>query len=159
VWAACVCAALAAAVGPLPGAGPEAPGTPAADAAVLPASLEAALVMHDAASARRSPAGRAAWAGLTQAGLLGPRTGGAWEELARALGVSGEEAFDALLGRSCTLLVRGMTGPGPSEWAMVCRVDEATRQRVVRSLSPAPAPASNPHRAPSPPPRSARPRS
>lgn len=116
---------------PAPSARPDADTAPA-----LPASLDAALIMHGGESIRRGPAGRAAWAALEQAGILGPRTEEAWRRLAAELGCSPEEAFDALLGRSCTLLVREQAHDDAG-WAMVCRVDAATRQRLTRSLSPA----------------------
>lgn len=103
----------------------------------LPFSIEGAAVIRGADEVRTTEVGIATWRALTDAGLVGADTLEAWAALASALKLSPESAFDRVLGRSTTVVVRGLAGDAPTRWALVCEITEDTRHRLLEALRPA----------------------
>ncbi|MBM4107994.1 MAG: hypothetical protein FJ255_04175 [Phycisphaerae bacterium] len=103
----------------------------------LPFSIETAMVIRNAAELRGMEVGDATWHALLDAGIVGDDTIGAWDTLAASLKLGPGAAFDRLLGRSCTIVARGLAGDGPPDWVIVCEIADDTRARLLQSLRPA----------------------
>ena len=104
--------------------------------AAVPADAEVVVTLHSGAAARRTPAGRAAAAMVTE--LVGEaETGRTWAGLAGVLGWSPEEAFDELLGRHVTLVVRGAKD-GDGAWGLMGMVSREAEDRLRSKLNPVP---------------------
>lgn len=105
--------------------------------ASLPARADAIVVVNDAARLRATPAGRGLIRALEDSGSM-VRTGRAWGELATRLGWTSERAFDEILGRRVTVVVRdGEAGAG-HEWALLTQVTRETERRLRERLSGVP---------------------
>ena|GEM_PF-2297954 len=103
----------------------------------LPASVTLAVSIDQAAVQRTSDPGRSLWAFIQDAKLM-QRTQGAWNELAAALKLPPEQAFDELLGRRA-IFVLSDTKPGQrTQWALLSEVTPKVETRIRESLSPAP---------------------
>lgn len=103
----------------------------------VPAGCEAVVVVNDAARQRTSSAGVALGSMISESGLL-PDTARAWRELAEVLDWSCERAFDELLGRKCTVVVRSLSGDGPADWAILTEVSAEADKRLRLRLRAAP---------------------
>jgi hypothetical protein len=103
----------------------------------VPAGCEAVVVVNDAARQRTSAAGAALAGMIEESGLL-PDTSKAWRELASVLDWSCEKAFDELLGRKCTLVVRSLSGEGAGDWAILTEVSAEADKRLRLRLRAAP---------------------
>jgi hypothetical protein len=103
----------------------------------LPGDTEAVVMIANAARQRTSPAGQALQALLRDAGTL-PETGAAWSRLAAALDWSADQAFDELLGRRVTLVMRGLNRSGEPDWAILSDVTAATERRLRERLQASP---------------------
>lgn len=103
----------------------------------LPFSVEAAAVIGEGAELRATDVGAATWRLLLDAGLVDARAVDAWSALADSLRVTPADAFDNLLGRSATVVARGLGGHQPADWVLVCEISEATQRRLRDALRPA----------------------
>jgi hypothetical protein len=103
---------------------------------IAPRDIDAVIVVNSAARQRASSGGRALHALLMEADAL-PETRAAWGELSRVLDWPEERAFDELLGRRITLVMRGLESPTP-QWAVLSEVSAATERRLRERLRPAP---------------------
>ena len=103
----------------------------------VPAGCEAVVVVNDAARQRASAAGRGLASMIADGGLM-PETAEAWRGLATTREWSSEEAFDELLGRRFTLVMRGLQSPAEAEWAVLTEVSAATERRLRQRLQAAP---------------------
>ncbi len=103
----------------------------------LPRTYEAVLVVNNASRQRQDAAGQALAKMLEEAGAL-PETARAWQDLARALDWTPDQAFDQLLGRKFTLIVRGLDGPGQPDWAVITDVAPEAEARLRERLKAAP---------------------
>ncbi len=108
------------------------------------AESSAVIAVQQAAQLRTQPAGRAALRMLQDGGWL-DRSAGAWAELARALELDPDAAFDALLGVRAVLIVESEAaiaprgrGPGGASWVLISEVDAQVAARLRRGLRPAP---------------------
>jgi hypothetical protein len=108
-----------------------------ADVRGLPATVDAVLVLKDAARQRRSEAGQALASLLGESGLMS-RTAQAWEDLARTLDMEPEAAFDAILGSRVTVVLDGVAPGKAARWAMISEVRAETEERLRKRLRPAP---------------------
>ncbi len=103
----------------------------------LPSGYDAVLMVNNAARQRQSAAGRSLASMLKESGAL-PETAVAWEAFAKAMDWTQEQAFDLLLGRRFTLVVRGLDGPGAPDWAALTEVPAEAEQRLRDRLKAAP---------------------
>lgn len=104
---------------------------------LLPPDVEAVVTVTDAARQRSSPAGRALLALTEDSGRLA-ETLRAWREFSRVLGWDAPSAFDELLGRRVTLVMRGVGADRVAEWAVLSEISPEAERRLYRSLRPAP---------------------
>jgi hypothetical protein len=104
---------------------------------LAPPDCEAVIVINNGARQRRSGGGRAVERMLSDIDAL-PETSAAWAELARALDWPVEKAFDELLGRRVTLVMRGLDDPSRTQWVVMSEVSAATERRLRERLRPAP---------------------
>lgn len=103
----------------------------------LPFSIESAVVVGGAEHLRGTEVGEATWRALIDAGLVGFDTLEAWDALARSLKMAPQVAFDRLLGRSATIVARGLGTDRRAEWVLICEVADDTQRRLRESLRPA----------------------
>jgi hypothetical protein len=103
----------------------------------LPSDYEAVFVVSDAARQRQSPAGRTLGRMLEESSLM-PDTVRAWRGLAAVLDWTGEQAFDELLGRKVTIVMRGLGGDRPVDWAVLTEVTSEAERRLRQRLRAAP---------------------
>ncbi|MEQ8843218.1 MAG: hypothetical protein RIB58_00040 [Phycisphaerales bacterium] len=103
----------------------------------LPASVDGALSIENAAALRNEEAGRAIvqWMRLYQAL---PQTQRAWGLLADRLGLSAEEAFDRILGGSAVLAFSQHEVDAPAEWIILAAVDARVSALLVRRTGAVP---------------------
>lgn len=104
---------------------------------LAPQNVQAILVVNNAAHQRAAAPGIALRRMLEEGDLL-PDTRAAWAELSRTLSISGEVAFDELLGRRVALIMRGLDSPDHTQWAVLSQVSAATERRLRDRLRPAP---------------------
>jgi hypothetical protein len=103
----------------------------------LPGDTEAVVVIAGAARQRASAPGRSLEALLHDVSAL-PETGAAWARLAGALDWTTAQAFDELLGRRVTLVMRGLGGPADPDWALLSDVTASTERRLRERLAASP---------------------
>lgn len=84
----------------------------------------------------KSPQGRAARDMIGSLGLF-DRTASSWNALSESLGLSSDEAVDALLAGRFTLLADNVEGDAPV-WACVMTIDPAVGARIPKTLKAAP---------------------
>lgn len=101
-----------------------------------PGDTDLLLVIDHAADHRRGAAG-GALAFLADKLFADGDTFRKWDELARTLGWSDEQAFDQLLGRRIVLVGRGLGGADPS-FALLADVDRAAEWTLRKRLKLAP---------------------
>lgn len=129
--------AAVAVVGSPPGEAGRAEALPPPTVLRLPFSIESAVVVGGAEQLRGTEVGEATWRALIDAGLVGLDTLEAWDALARSLKLGPQAAFDRLLGRSATIVARGLGADRRAEWVLICEVADDTQRRLRESLRPA----------------------
>lgn len=129
------CAAAAWLAFPAPALAQQGPITEAVTQA--PAEIDLALVVDRAAQWRREPLGDALWA-LASGVFKTGESSRAWETLSRQLGMSEEQAFDALLGNRAMFVRQAGHDADPGTWAVLSVVDRATEDALRERLKPAP---------------------
>lgn len=97
----------------------------------LPANIDAAFSVTDAARLRQGPAGAAVQRWISELNALeGTRRG--WSLLADRLDVEQGVAFDGLLGGQAVLALARREAGAPIDWLVLAAVDSAMDVRVVR---------------------------
>lgn len=107
---------------------------PADLAARAPASSDLVIVIDDAAGQVRTPAGRALREALWASGIL-KDTSNAWRELAQAIDLPPDRAFDELLGRRLMLVIEQGTSP---KWALLSDISSDTQVTLRKKLGASP---------------------
>lgn len=103
----------------------------------LPADVDAAFCISDAAAASREPSGQATRRMTEElAGHLGLPA--AWDELWRTLDLPADRAIDRLLGRRVLVAFRWQDGSPDPEWVVLSLIDGETERRIRTRLRPAP---------------------
>lgn len=110
---------------------------PIVSIAQLPASIDAVVVIEEAASLRAFDSGGAIIGALVETGLL-TRTTRSWEELASSLDWTPGEAFDELFGRRVVLVFDEIQNTSGPRWVVVADVDVRTQARIRKKLKLAP---------------------
>lgn len=105
-------------------------------AARMPATADVVLVVHDGSEMRTSAIGRAAIETMDRLVGFG-ETGRAWERVSAALEMTPEAAFDALLGDRMAF-ASSIDQGGTKHWVLLSRIRPDVRDRMKRSLKPAP---------------------
>lgn len=102
----------------------------------LPDDVDALIVMKDAHAFYRSPAGSALIdLAVRSAGFHATRQ--SWAALASELGMTSDEAVDALLSRR-TLIAARWTNAGGAAWAVEAELSPEMERKIQRALKPAP---------------------
>ncbi len=103
----------------------------------LPASVEAIAAINNGAKQRSSPAGRALIKAVQWSGAWA-ETIRSWEQLSKTLDWAPDKAFDEVLGRRTSLVVRGLGSPEGPDWVVLTAVSEATQRRLRERLKTVP---------------------
>ncbi len=109
----------------------------------MPADARLVVVADDLSANLATPAGRALQGAIAESGFFSP-TLRQWSELSDRLGLSPQEAVDALLGRRVVFVARELSLPAAfqpadeSAWALMVWIPSDTEKRIRKRLQLAP---------------------
>lgn len=104
---------------------------------LLPDSVEAIVMFSGESDPFHTPAGQAFLKLLEDAGIT-EQMHPAWKELAAALELTPDEAFEALLGKRVLFVAQGLENAQDRQWALVSEIGPKTEHRLRKRLKPAP---------------------